>query len=229
QLPEVYILVNYWIGLSDTHKDGTFHWVDDLEKVTFTNWGDQTPRVQTDEDCVTITPYNWEQKACDSKFHFLCEKFADCNNTKYGTVCPVNCSSTNCAGPSKRCSIRTGVCLDGCDVGYEGPTCADECSSGSYGQNCTESCSKHCAGENHTCHHITGACHQGCAPGFRDELCIDKCENGTYGRNCRRTCSPNCEGGNSTCHHVSGSCDLGCTPGFRGDICRDRELMMLWF
>ncbi len=73
---------SYWIGLSDTDREGTFAWSDSSE-VTWTNWNRGEPSDSSgNEDCVEVYydvfdadgVHAWNDHDCTSdEFPFLCE------------------------------------------------------------------------------------------------------------------------------------------------------------
>lgn len=50
----------------------------------------------------------------------LCIK--DCDDNKYGENCSKSCG--NCRG-SEQCHHINGICINGCDIGYQLPKCID--------------------------------------------------------------------------------------------------------
>lgn len=50
----------------------------------------------------------------------LCIK--DCDDNKYGENCSNSCG--NCRG-SEQCHHINGICINGCDIGYQVPKCID--------------------------------------------------------------------------------------------------------
>ncbi|GFS18986.1 macrophage mannose receptor 1, partial [Elysia marginata] len=116
-----------WIGLK---REGQYRWLDHADEVNYTNWKDKTYRSSDirypmgQSSCVVFSSQStWTVADCKSRREFICERFSDCINQQYGTVCPMDCSSTHCGGPWKECNQRTGVCDSGCEIGYTGPKC----------------------------------------------------------------------------------------------------------
>ncbi|GFR77021.1 multiple epidermal growth factor-like domains 10 [Elysia marginata] len=212
---------SYWIGLSDITEEGKYLWLDGTDELNFTNWGNGQPNRNDEDDCVLIDLRgSWKETNCDIKHYYFCEAFSDCMTELFGMVCPVTCSSTNCAGKNKICSRKTGVCRDGCEAGYVGSTCVDECSSGKYGLGCNDTCSQNCSGKDSACHHVSGKCISGCKPGYLGDLCNEECPSGRHGQNCIKACSLNCLGPDNACHHVTGECVRSCKSGGSGGVCR---------
>ncbi|GFO21671.1 macrophage mannose receptor 1 [Plakobranchus ocellatus] len=72
-----------WIGLNDLGKEGEFRWIDETQKVEYTNWAPGNPG-QTNrhgQDCVVLG-YNetqkWSLLDCTAQSGFVCEKQATC-------------------------------------------------------------------------------------------------------------------------------------------------------
>ncbi|GFS14035.1 receptor-type tyrosine-protein phosphatase zeta [Elysia marginata] len=81
---------------------------------------------------------------------------AGCKNKKYGMVCPVTCSSTNCGGTNRTCNKRSGSCVEGCQPGYHfSLMCNETCDNGTYGLKCLQQCHANCKG---TCDLRNGRC-----------------------------------------------------------------------
>ncbi|XP_029979951.1 CD209 antigen-like protein C isoform X2 [Sphaeramia orbicularis] len=71
---------DYWIGLNDLEKEGTWKWVDG-SPVTLTFWavgqpdnGNNDPQ-WGEEDCAHVTGSGqWNDRSCSYPFHWICEK-----------------------------------------------------------------------------------------------------------------------------------------------------------
>ena len=72
---------NYYIGLNDIEKNGTYVWLQGTEATSFTNWHSGHPKAGTAEnsrDCVTIflktqsENGKWKTKQCNFTFRFIC-------------------------------------------------------------------------------------------------------------------------------------------------------------
>ena len=78
---------NYWIGLSDSDKEGDWMWTDgtQLDSDGYKNWGDDQPNTNgnNNEDCVVIRISKsdpdhyygkWYDRPCSLDKKFICEK-----------------------------------------------------------------------------------------------------------------------------------------------------------
>lgn len=65
-----------WIGGSDQNIEDDFIWSRSGNKITFEHWSPREPNNLGDEDCVEMSASNckWNDKSCDSKIPFICEK-----------------------------------------------------------------------------------------------------------------------------------------------------------
>lgn len=64
----------YWIGLTDLEKEGTFKWVDGTP-LSYTFWKAGEPNNLITEDCAHVsTNGKWNDNFCHWKLHALCEK-----------------------------------------------------------------------------------------------------------------------------------------------------------
>ncbi|XP_067417521.1 low affinity immunoglobulin epsilon Fc receptor-like [Emydura macquarii macquarii] len=71
---------NYWIGLNDINKEGTFKWIDD-SSVSYSNWNKGEPNNHpSDEDCVHMYGYGkWNDASCGmNQDGWICEKKCTC-------------------------------------------------------------------------------------------------------------------------------------------------------
>nr|XP_046272979.1 lactose-binding lectin l-2-like [Scatophagus argus] len=70
-----------WIGLSDTHKEGSWMWSDG-SAVDFTFWAPQEPNNQGgNENCAHLnfgSDFKWNDRPCDSTYTSVCEKHIAC-------------------------------------------------------------------------------------------------------------------------------------------------------
>lgn len=118
----------------------------------------------------------------------------------------------------QQCDITTGICLDGCVVGYTGQFCNVSCISTFYGENCLKRCSHFCTDTNddRLCDVVDGNCTTGCKPGYIPPKCVDPCRFGSYGQDCLLRCS--CVR-DSPCDHVEG-CTVACADLLKPPTCR---------
>eukprot|EP01084_Bolivina_argentea_P034895 64636_1 len=64
----------FWIGLNDRNKDGSFMW-DDNTSLNYTNWDNNQPDNNWNEDCVHYTSNSvWNDKKCYNTFAFACNQ-----------------------------------------------------------------------------------------------------------------------------------------------------------
>ncbi|KAK6180123.1 hypothetical protein SNE40_012328 [Patella caerulea] len=111
-----------------------------------------------------------------------------------GTKCSAgyyNYNTTSCLPcdtcKENSCDPDSGVCRDGCLVGYTGSMC-QTCEDGLFGPVCRYACSMEgCRGN---CDRETGACHE--------------CKAGYHGTNCELECNKECVHGR--CQKADGSC-----------------------
>ncbi|XP_006902731.1 PREDICTED: CD209 antigen-like protein 2-like [Elephantulus edwardii] len=62
-----------WIGLSDHHNEGAWHWVDNTKpQVSF--WNDGEPNNVGDEDCVELNNNGWNDNKCTAENFWICKK-----------------------------------------------------------------------------------------------------------------------------------------------------------
>ena len=116
------------------------------------------------EGCVSgRTGAQCEQECPAACVH--CEQFNPyictlCSIGNYGIRCEKNCSF-HCKQTIKVqvCQESDGECINGCEVGYWGPTCSSEC-----GRGCFE----------HMCNETTGICLYGCIDNFIGSHCDRK-------------------------------------------------------
>ncbi|XP_077994333.1 salivary C-type lectin 1-like [Glandiceps talaboti] len=82
---------NFWIGLSDTSKEGKFVWVDGTKQKKnkcFSNWAENAPHKKGyDEDCTEIDgeTFEWNDIECTVGNGFICQYHA--------AECPVDCTA----------------------------------------------------------------------------------------------------------------------------------------
>nr|XP_055063222.1 CD209 antigen-like protein B [Misgurnus anguillicaudatus] len=63
----------FWIGLSDSYKEGTWKWVDG-STLTTKFWGSGEPNsYSSDEDCVETGSSDWNDQSCNSNRNWICE------------------------------------------------------------------------------------------------------------------------------------------------------------
>ena len=75
-LDQIGIDENIWIGANDIKDEGNFEWSDG-NAFSFSNWYQEEPNNQGDEDCVNLKPVRkWNDQTCSSKLAFIC-KFLD--------------------------------------------------------------------------------------------------------------------------------------------------------
>ena len=73
---------DYYIGLNDIEKNGTYKWAQGTEATAFTNWHSNHPKpgdTESSRDCVIISLKTnsengkWKTKECNSSRRFICE------------------------------------------------------------------------------------------------------------------------------------------------------------
>ena len=74
---------HYWIGLTDSAKEGDWKWTDGTGLTGYTNWRSSEPNNASGEDCVEIKLGNYGKKYYDAEWNdldcslhvsFICEK-----------------------------------------------------------------------------------------------------------------------------------------------------------
>ncbi|CAK9299332.1 unnamed protein product [Gordionus sp. m RMFG-2023] len=71
------LLTGIWIGANDRAKEGTFVWNADNTALTYTNWAQNQPNNEAEQDCVAMIAQNyfrWDDLNCDRPMRFVCEK-----------------------------------------------------------------------------------------------------------------------------------------------------------
>uniref|UniRef100_A0A9J7X156 C-type lectin domain-containing protein n=1 Tax=Cyprinus carpio carpio TaxID=630221 RepID=A0A9J7X156_CYPCA len=63
----------FWIGLTDSYKEGRWKWVDG-STLTSGFWGSGEPNGQRRENCVVSYPSGWCDYPCNDAFRWICEK-----------------------------------------------------------------------------------------------------------------------------------------------------------
>ena len=69
----------YWIGLSDSVKEGEWKWTDQTGLIGYANWRKDQPNNYDDQDCVAIVNgwyFNaeWNDDFCSKQLGYICEK-----------------------------------------------------------------------------------------------------------------------------------------------------------
>ncbi|XP_016058935.1 PREDICTED: CD209 antigen-like protein 2 [Miniopterus natalensis] len=62
-----------WIGLSDQHNEGSWHWVDNTP-IHLSFWKEGEPNNHEDEDCVELDGEGWNDSKCSAEYFWICEK-----------------------------------------------------------------------------------------------------------------------------------------------------------
>ncbi|KAM9685336.1 CD209 antigen-like protein 2 [Trichechus inunguis] len=62
-----------WIGLSDHHNEGAWHWVDNT-KLQLSFWIEGEPNNIGEEDCAELLTTGWNDNKCTSENFWICEK-----------------------------------------------------------------------------------------------------------------------------------------------------------
>ncbi|XP_066217205.1 CD209 antigen [Saccopteryx leptura] len=62
-----------WIGLSDQHHEGSWHWVDNTP-LHLSFWKEGEPNNVEDEDCVELRGDGWNDSKCNAEYFWICEK-----------------------------------------------------------------------------------------------------------------------------------------------------------
>jgi hypothetical protein len=115
-------LGNYWIGLNDFRRDGTYEWVDD-SVVNYTNW-DTTTGATLANDCVyadSTQEFRWRVQACTTSIaDFFCSKYIFAATTT--TPAPVPTTPVPETTPAPfNVSVWNESCID--LVEYSGQKC----------------------------------------------------------------------------------------------------------
>ncbi|NXG70851.1 MRC1 protein, partial [Baryphthengus martii] len=103
----------FWIGLSDTEKQGMFKWVTG-EGVLYTNWNAAMPG--NEAGCVALRTGNaaglWDVQNCEVKAKFLCKKVAEkialplAPETTSDSKCPLGWDTSNSTNSCFRVFVR---------------------------------------------------------------------------------------------------------------------------
>ncbi|KAK6180703.1 hypothetical protein SNE40_008704 [Patella caerulea] len=63
-----------WTGLNDKQKAGTYRWIVNSDRVSYTNWGYNEPSKKDGEGCVAMRVNNkWDDSLCNKTFTYVCE------------------------------------------------------------------------------------------------------------------------------------------------------------
>ncbi|XP_037680389.1 CD209 antigen-like protein E isoform X2 [Choloepus didactylus] len=62
-----------WLGLSDHHNEGSWHWVDN-SSLQLSFWLEGEPNNHENEDCVELTNDGWNDNKCTVENFWICEK-----------------------------------------------------------------------------------------------------------------------------------------------------------
>ncbi|XP_059166954.1 multiple epidermal growth factor-like domains protein 10 [Physella acuta] len=95
----------------------------------------------------------------------------------YGQYCGQACSQfckTDEQSPDPICHPVSGICLLGCQDGYDGPRCDVKlCTNDTYGDQCQYNCSSYCQRipGHMSCDPETGVCLIGCQDGYFGFFC----------------------------------------------------------
>ena len=125
---------DYWIGLNDREREGTFEW-DDLSPLGETTfWGDGQPDDDGDthEDCVHLRAGDarWNDLRCDTQLGYICEPRCDTPHDRDGDGfddCGADCDDTDPAVNPAGTETCNNDADDDCDgIIDEGPDC-DPC------------------------------------------------------------------------------------------------------
>ncbi|VDI59402.1 mannose receptor, C type [Mytilus galloprovincialis] len=82
---------HYWMGASD-FKEGDWRWVNDLSKVTYTDWNTATKEPTNSggiEDCAHFwhgQNYKWNDQPCKDAFAYICESPQGSNCLPYSRL-----------------------------------------------------------------------------------------------------------------------------------------------
>ena len=66
---------NYWAGITDKAREGTFRLASSNEVIGYTNWGPGEPSQDGDEDCVQFqqVTHTWNDNTCTKYFFAICQ------------------------------------------------------------------------------------------------------------------------------------------------------------
>uniref|UniRef100_K1QW76 protein-tyrosine-phosphatase n=1 Tax=Magallana gigas TaxID=29159 RepID=K1QW76_MAGGI len=144
-------------------------------------------------------------------------------NGYYGLFCNQSCANCSEVSGQEMCHRSTGVCTNGCKLGFFNDRCSKLCSfdcqsfacsgternctfgciQGLFGSDCTSKCNPNCV--NDLCERTSGECTVGCRSGF-------------YGTLCDRSCkTAGCASG--SCDRQTGACQTSCLAGYFGPYC----------
>ena len=66
---------NYWAGITDKAREGTFRLASSNEVIGYTNWGPGEPSQDGDEVCVQFqqVTHTWNDNTCTNFFFAICQ------------------------------------------------------------------------------------------------------------------------------------------------------------
>ena len=66
---------NYWAGITDKAREGTFRLASSNEVIGYSNWGPGEPNQDGDEDCVQFqqVTHTWNDNTCTKLFFAICQ------------------------------------------------------------------------------------------------------------------------------------------------------------
>ncbi|XP_060583210.1 perlucin-like protein [Ruditapes philippinarum] len=74
---EIKDVFGVWIGGSDMQNEGSWIWEHSKASIVFSNWGQNEPNGNKDENCLHLYKYidwDWNDTICQLKMGFICEK-----------------------------------------------------------------------------------------------------------------------------------------------------------